>query len=292
MEDFALFLKEKAIPLSPLDFASCSTVGCGEVTENAVFPRSFTEMIDVVDWCEAHGRRYTVLGNLSNVLPPEGKSDTLFVSTKQLIGATFGATPLVYAGMSAAAFLRECERHGKSGAEFLTGVPCTMGGAAYMNAGAAGRYMDEIVRSVIVYKNGELRSYAKEECGYGYKRSRFMEEGGVIFAVMLDLVDAPQEEILEKRRMYLERRKTLPSGKSMGCVFKNPVGDSAGRLIEGAGLKGLRLGDACISTEHANFILNTGKASVKEIKTLIQFIKNAVYAQYRIWLEEEIRYLV
>lgn len=292
MEDFALFLEEKSIPLLSFDFSTGSTIGCGGVTKRAVFPRSFTEMIDVVDWCEAHGKRYVVLGNLSNVLPPEGESDTLFIFTKNLVGATFGSTPLVYAGMTASTFLRECERHGKSGAEFLSGVPCTMGGAAYMNAGAAGKYMDEIVHSVIVYKNGELRSYAKEECRYEYKRSRFMDDGGVIFAVSLNLVDATQEEIFQKRKRYLERRKTLPAGKSMGCVFKNPVGDSAGKLIEGAGLKGLRLGDAYVSMEHANFIINGGKASVGELKTLIQLIKNAVYARYHIWLEEEIRYLV
>lgn len=292
MEEFALFLREKAIPLESFDFSAGSTVGCGGVARQAVFPRSFTEIIDVIDWCEAHQKRYTVLGNLSNVLPPEDESDTLFVFTKRLVGATFGTTPLVYAGVSAGAFLAECERHGKSGAEFLSGIPCTMGGAAYMNAGAAGRYMDEIVHSVIVYKNGELRSYSKEECGYSYKHSRFMDEGGVIFAVMLDLEDATKEEIVARRKAYAERRKALPVGRSMGCVFKNPNGTSAGKLIEGAGLKGLRIGDAYVSSEHANFIINGGKASVREIKTLIQLIKNAVYAQYRIQLEEEIRYLV
>lgn len=292
MDDFALFLETKGMALECLDFSTRSTIGCGASTSQAVYPRSFTELIELIDFCRAKGKRYSILGNLSNVLPPEGDTDTVFIVTKRLVGATFGATPLVYTGMTASAFLQECELHGKSGAEFLAGIPCTMGGAAYMNAGAAGKYMDEIVHSVIVYRNGELKSYSKEDCGYSYKRSRFMEDGSVIFAVTLNLVDATAEEIARRKREYLERRKQLPRGRSMGCVFKNPEGNSAGKLIEGAGLKGMRIGGARVSEEHANFIINDGGATVKEIKTLIQLIKNAVCAQYRVRLEEEICYLV
>ncbi|MBQ8374601.1 MAG: UDP-N-acetylmuramate dehydrogenase [Clostridia bacterium] len=290
MEEFALFSKTSEIPLEEYEFKKGSTIGCGGVV-NAVFPRSFTELIEVVDWCEEKQKRYCVLGNASNVLPPEAQSDTLFIFTKRLVGATFGKTPLVYAGMTAGAFLKECEAHGKSGAEFLAGVPCTMGGAAYMNAGAAGKYLSEIIKSVIVYQNGELRSFPKSECDYSYKHSRFMEKGGVIFAVMLDLTDETPEAIARKKAEYLNRRKSLPTGRSMGCIFKNPDGQAAGKLIEGAGLKGLRLGDAFVSEEHANFIINGGNATVKEIKKLIEIVKNAVYAQYRVRLEEEIRYL-
>ena len=292
LEEFALFFKEKGMAVEPLDFSAQSTIGCGPHASQAVYPRSFTELIELIDFCVANKKRYAILGSLSNVLPPEQESRTLFIITKRLVGATFGETPLVYTGMTASAFLKECEIYGKTGAEFLAGIPCTMGGAAFMNAGACGRYMDEIVRSVIVYRKGELKSFAKEECQYSYKHSRFMEDGSAIFAVMLNLSNAAREEVAAKKKEYLEKRKALPIGRSMGCIFKNPAGLSAGQLIEGAGLKGLRIGGAHISEVHANFIINDKGATVRDVKTLIQLMKNAVYAQYRVQLEEEIRYLV
>ena len=95
----------------------------------------------------------------------------------------------------------------------------------------------------------------------------------------------------KNREYYRDLRKKLPVGKSMGCIFKNPNGVSAGKLVEGAGLKGLKRGGAFVSREHANFIINGGDASVKDILTLINLIKSAVFSQYGVRLEEEIRYL-
>ncbi len=289
MEDYALFLKEKQISLTEYDFSKGSTIGVG-CTGRAVFPRSFTEFIDVIDGCNRYGIPYRVLGNLSNVLPPERDGETVYVITKRLKGVTMGDAPLVHAGVTAAELLSECKRHGKSGAEFLTGIPCTVGGAAYMNAGVAGRYFAEIVRSVIVYESGELKTYSKEECGYSYKNSRFMQ-GGVIFAAVLALENSTSEAVAERIREYASRRAKLPVGKSMGCVFKNPDGVSAGALIEKAGLKGLRAGGAVVSAEHANFIINDGGATVADVKTLIQKIKTEVFEKLGVLLTEEIQYL-
>ena len=160
-----------------------------------------------------------------------------------------------------------------------------------MNAGAHGKRFDEIVKNVIVYKDGELHSYPKEECDYSYKHSRFMDEGGVIFAVIFNLEQTDKETVARRKKEYLEARSSLPVGKSMGCVFKNPEGLSAGKLIEGAGLKGLRVGGAVVSERHANFIVNDNHATANDIKSLVGLIKNSVYAQYKICLQEEIRYL-
>ena len=118
-----------------------------------------------------------------------------------------------------------------------------------------------------------------------------MQEGGVLFAVTFSLTNATPEDVARQRKKYLLQRAKLPKGRSMGCVFKNPQGDFAGRLIEGAGLKGLRVGGAVVSEQHANFILNDRNASSNDIKNLISIVKNAVYAQYKIHLEEEIRYI-
>ncbi len=289
MEDFALFLENKQISLMEYDFSKGSTIGVGGVGK-AVFPRSFTECIDVIDACRRGGIHYRVLGNLSNVLPPERDDETVYIMTRRLKGVTMGDAPLVHAGVTASELLHACKLHGKSGAEFLTGIPCTIGGAAYMNAGVAGRYFAEIVRSVIVYENGELKTYPKEECGYSYKNSRFMQ-GGVIFAVVLNLENATPEIVAENIRAYANRRAKLPTGKSMGCVFKNPDGISAGALIEQAGLKGLRVGGAVVSTEHANFIINDDGATVSDVETLIQRIKATVLQKFGVTLVEEIERL-
>ena len=116
-----------------------------------------------------------------------------------------------------------------------------------------------------------------------------MENGDVIIGAALSLIHADEAEIEAKEKYYDIRRAHLPKGRSMGCVFKNPNGAVAGDLIERSGLKGLRIGGARISNEHANFIINEGNATSKDIETLIGIIKNAVFAQYGVRLEEEIR---
>ena len=289
MEDYALFLKNRQILLQEYDFKQGSTIGVGGVGK-AVFPRSFTELIDVIDGCERRRVPFRILGSLSNVLPPENDRETLYVITRRLKGVTMGDAPLVHAGVTSGELLRQCKLHGKGGAEFLTGIPCTVGGAAYMNAGVSGRYFSEIVRSVIVYEKGELKTYSKDECGYSYKNSRFMR-GGVIFAVVLDLQDCAQSEIERRIAEYEQKRRHLPKGRSMGCVFKNPTGNSAGELIEKAGLKGLRIGGAVVSEQHANFILNDKGATVADVKAVIGRIKTEVFQKLGITLTEEIQYL-
>ena len=289
MEEFALFLEKKQIVAQEYDFKKGSTIGVGG-QGRAVFPRSFTECIEVIDECERLEIPFRVLGNLSNVLPPERADETVYIITKGLCGITMGESPLVHAGVMAKDLLTACKRHGRSGADFLAGIPCTIGGAAFMNAGVSGRYFSEVVRSVIAYENGELKTYSKEECDYSYKHSRFMQ-GGVIFGVILDLKDSTTEHVCEEVDVYLERRRRLPKGKSMGCIFMNPEGMFAGELIEKAGLKGLRQGGAVVSNQHANFIINDQGASASDIRCLIEKIKKTVYQRFGVHLTEEIRYL-
>ena len=289
MEDYALFLKSKRIPLTEYDFKRGSTIGVGG-TGKAVFPRSFTEMIDVVDGCERLGVPYKILGALSNVLPPERENGTLYVLTKKLVGITMGQSPLVYAGVTVSELLRQCKANGKGGAEFLAGIPCTVGGAAYMNAGVSGRYFEEIVHSVITYEKGELKTYTRQQCAYAYKHSRFMD-GGVILAVILNLTEEDPRTVSKRIEEALQKRNRLPKGKSMGCVFKNPTVAYAGELIERAGFKGLRVGGAVVSEQHANFIINDRGASVADIKQLIAIVKAGVAEKFGVSLTEEIGYL-
>ena len=118
-----------------------------------------------------------------------------------------------------------------------------------------------------------------------------MDGKSVILGAKLSLVNSDERHIIAERTRYSARRAHLPKGKSMGCVFKNPEGKIAGKLIEGAGLKGLRIGGATVSQTHANFIINDRQATASDVRTLIQIIKKAVLEQYNVLLEEEIRYL-
>lgn len=276
---------------TPFEMAKHSSIGCGGNAEIAFCPRSVAEITALLTKLEKDGIPYLVLGNMTNVLPSDEGTDKAIVRTKNLNGIMIADGAFAYAGATSGGLLRACKRQGKSGAEFLNGVPCTFGGALFMNAGAGGKYMDEIVESVFVYRKGNTRLLSLSECGYSYKKSVFMENGDVILGASLRLCDATETEIAERERYYAECRAHLPKGRSMGCVFKNPEGAFAGDLIERSGLKGLRIGDARVSEEHANFIINDGNATAKEIRSLIALVKNAVSAQYGVTLCEEIRYL-
>ncbi len=281
----------EGIKEGPFCFSACSSIGLGGVAERAYFPRTVEEAAALVIAIERAGLPYLVLGNLTNVLPPDEGTDKIIVSTKRLKGTKIGEGLFAYAGTGSGALLSAAKRENLSGAEFLAGIPCTFGGGLYMNAGAAGVYLAEIVDSVLVLRKGRLERLPKSACEYAYKKSVFMESGDVILGGWLRLQPSTAEEIESRRAYFLEKRAHLPTGRSMGCVFKNPEGKFAGELIEKSGLKGLRIGGARISPKHANFIINEGGATAKDIRALVAIIKNAVYAQYGVTLREEIRYI-
>lgn len=286
LEEFSSFAHE-----APYSLALHSSIGCGGVARACFYPKSVNEAVSLLQAFEKRGVPYYMVGNMTNILPADGGTNKALISTKCLTEIKFGEYTYVGAGVTSGAFLRGCKKAELGGCEFLAGIPCTLGGALYMNAGAAGRYIAELLDSVLVYTQGELKTLPVKECGYAYKTSRFMTDKSVILGGTLRLQETSVEEIEKSKRAYMEKRAHLPKGKSMGCVFKNPKGVFAGALIEGAGLKGLRNGGARISEEHANFIINEGGCSAAEIKALIQTIKNAVFSQYGVALEEEIQYL-
>ena len=274
--------------ISPFDLAKNSTIGTGGYAELAYAPKTQDELLRVIQKLEQTQTKYCIVGNMSNVLPADGKSKRTFVLTKKVNAITDN---YFEAGVSVGRFLAYCKDRGLSGGEFLEGIPCTLGGALYMNAGVAGAYMNKIIQSVRVYHNGKVQTLTNAECGYEYKTSVFMQGGFVILGATLALRQADEITIAQQRAYYKERRKGLPKGKSMGCVFKNPENLVAGKLIEGAGLKGLRVGGAHVSNIHANFIINDLGATSAQVRSLIEIVKNAVFAQYKIRLKEEIIYL-
>ena len=273
------------------DFSKRSSIGCGGKARVAFYPKTIAQCVNLLRELHADGIEYTVVGNMTNVLPPDGEYKTPIVCTRLLKNADGAENGVIPAGLNAAELIKFSLERNQSGMEFLYGIPCTLGGALYMNAGVNGKYIAEIVESVWVYYCGKTLALTQKECEYAYKKSVFMDEDAVILGAKLVLKTSSREEIHTKIEEYKTRRAHLPTGKSMGCVFKNPEGTSAGALIEGAGLKGTRVGGAHISKTHANFIINDKGATSAEIGALVKLIKHAVFAKYKIRLQEEIRYL-
>ncbi len=196
------------------------------------------------------------------------------------------------AGMELSRLVKAAGEAGLAGLEFAAGIPGTVGGATVMNAGWGGEELAGVIRKVWVYRPGEgMLELDREQCGFDYRNSRFQESGELVLRLELELRPGNRGEIAAKTREVLRRRKeTLPlEYPSAGSVFKNPPEDYAGRLIEAAGLKGKRIGDAQISEKHANVIVNRGKASFRDVLNLIDLSREIVKERFGVTLELEIK---
>jgi len=184
-----------------------------------------------------------------------------------------------------------CAKHNLGGMEGLIGVPGTVGGALRMNAGAYGTQIGSYVREVKVYRAAERRIeiLRGEKISFEYRHTGFAPDD-MMLAVKLELPSKPYQEILQGIRICNEKRRaSQPLGqKSAGCIFKNPPGASAGRMIDELGLKGMRIGDARVSDRHANFFVNEGHASAADMLALIANVRERVHQSYGISLENEV----
>ena len=184
-----------------------------------------------------------------------------------------------------------CAKHDLGGMEGLIGVPGTVGGALRMNAGAYGMQIGSYVREVKLYRAAtrQIEILRGEQISFEYRHTSFAPDD-MMLAVRLELPSKPFKEILQGIRICNEkRRSSQPLGqKSAGCIFKNPPGASAGRMIDELGLKGLSVGDARVSDRHANFFVNAGKASAKDMLALIADVRERVRAAFCVELEHEV----
>lgn len=234
------------------------------------------------------------LGLGSNLLVRDGGLRATVIATQGVLKElkrVNGTRVRAEAGVTCAKVARFCARQGLVGAEFLAGIPGTMGGALAMNAGAFDGETWPVVALVeTVDRYGQVHRRTADEFEIGYRSVKTeREEWFVACELQLQVgdVDAAQASI----KALLERRaRTQPIGlPSCGSVFRNPPGDHAARLIESAGLKGTRIGDACVSEKHANFIINQGEATAAHIEALINHVALTVQAKHGVSLQREVR---
>lgn len=241
------------------------------------------------------GVEWTVLGKGSNVLVADNGYDGAVI----VLGRDFKRHSIedghlrTGAGVILAAVVQDTFKQGLAGLEFAVGIPGTVGGALAMNAGSRDEWIGRVVESVTVFSPREgLRCYRGPEVSWGYRRSDLPSRGIVVEAV-LQVAEGDAVAIRRNMEASLRRRKrTQPLGlPNAGSVFVNPEGDSAGRLIEAAGLKGSTRGGAMISDVHANFIVNTGGATASDVLELVRLVRDTVEERDGIELRPEIRFL-
>ncbi len=186
-----------------------------------------------------------------------------------------------------------CAKKGLAGMEFAAGIPGSIGGAVYMNAGAYGSQMSDVVfQSVSLTPEGEMCTLEKDQHDFGYRSSRYLLHGGTVLSVVLKLFYGDESTIMNRiSELSTKRSASQPLNMpSAGSVFKRPNGHFAGTLIQEAGLKGYTIGGAQVSDKHAGFIVNTGNATAKEIKALMDLIIEKVKDNSGIILEPEIKF--
>jgi len=242
------------------------------------------------DLAEATRKPYRVLGAGSNLLVADAGVEERVVKLGRSFNdlGSFGATPEVWLGAATPlpGLVRRAAAAGLSGLEGLLGIPAVLGGAAAMNAGTRFGELSDTLREVELFANGRLHRVSADALGLSYRRST-LPPGALITRVRLELTPSSPERVRTKLAQVDAARRGQPKTKSAGCAFKNPAGDSAGRLIDAAGLKGLQVGQARVSPEHGNFIVNLGGATAADVAALLTQIRTRVGApletEWELW---------
>ncbi len=259
------------------------------------FPRSEEELLRLLCAAASADLSPYLLGAGTNVLAPDEGLDALVICLKDALCGQLlleGEKLRVFAGQTLAKAAVFAKNHALSGLEFAHGIPGTLGGAIYMNAGAYGGEMKQIVREVTaVTLSGEKQTFLAENCEFSYRSSVFQRKSLVIISAVLALCPGETDEIGRKMRELMDKRKAsqpldLPSA---GSTFKRPTGYFAGPLIEQAGLKGQGFGGARVSEKHAGFVVNIGGATTQDIRKTIELVQKRVLETSGVLLEPEVR---
>lgn len=266
----------------------------GGPADALVVVKSADELADAVSQLWAMDAPYFILGGGSNVLVSDrGVRGVVILNRAKAVRFETGERPKVRAesGVVFSNLANRCASQGLSGLEWASAIPGTLGGAVYGNAGAfGGDVAGSLIETELLTERGR-ETWTTDKMEYGY-RSSILKRGearAVILSATFGLKNATAAEVSATIGQFVQRRKsTQPPGASMGSMFKNPPGDFAGRLVEAAGLKGARVGNAEISAVHGNFFVNHGETKAGDIRALIELVQKKVKDEFGVMLELEI----
>ena len=249
----------------------------------------------VLAWCRESGRPWILLGRGSNVLV----DDAGFRGTVILLDGTLaqievrGDQITAGAGASLARIARTALEHELTGVEYAAGIPGTLGGAVYMNAGAYGGEIGRTVSSIRYLDKEGIHEIGPEEAGFEYRSSRFMRENAIVLGAEMTLQPGDRQAIMDRMQELAEQRKSKQPLEypSAGSMFKRPEGFFAGKLIQDAGLAGYSVGGAQVSEKHCGFVINRGNATAEDVRELVRQVADRVEQTFGVRLEPEVRYL-
>ena len=267
----------------------------GGAAEMMAFPKSAEELSDILKACKELKTVPAILGAGTNVLAPDDGLSGLVICLKDCLDGMHqldGSHIQVAAGVTMTRAAVFAANLGLSGLEFAHGIPGTIGGGVYMNAGAYGGEICQVCTSVeVMNMDGVLTTYGAEQMGFSYRHSVLEDRGGIVVSATFALSPKPQDEIRMLMKELMAKRSAsqpldLPSA---GSAFKRPVGGYAAALIDQAGLKGFQVGGAAISSKHAGFVVNLGDATAADVKRLLMQVSDIVFQNSGIRLEPEVR---
>ena len=278
---------EQNVPLS-----SMTTLRIGGPARYVVYPDSTVALDALMRLLKAEKIPYKVIGKGSNLLCSDKPFDGAVIRLDKFDDYYFLGNDLIaQAGCSIISLSYQAMKQGLSGLEFVSGIPASVGGVTFMNAGAYRSSMCDVIDSVFVYRNERFEWISNEECEFAYRRSVFHSHPDwLIIAVKIHLNNAPVSEIRDLMDSRRERRmNSQPLDKpSAGSVFQNPEEMPAWQLIDGIGYRGYRIGGAMVSEKHVNFIVNEDHATAEDYLTLVNEIKRLVDEKYHIRLHMEV----
>lgn len=276
--------------------STASTFKIGGPASYAVFPQNVDEMASLCSLCRSISVPFIVIGNGSNLLFDDSGYEGVVIFTGELKTISIdGTTVFAECGVSLTHLSSVCGKEGLSGLEFAYGIPGSLGGAVYMNAGAYGGEMKDVIVSVDYYDldSDELGSFECEECAFEYRGSIFNRSNKIILSATLSLVCADKDEIKRQMDEYMTSRKEKQplNFPSAGSTFKRYPGYFTAKLIDEASLKGFSVGGAQVSPKHAGFVVNTGNATSDDVKALIEHIKAVIKEKVGIDIECEVKFI-
>lgn len=268
-----------------------TTLKVGGISKYVFYPKNVTSLKKALTLFKENNINYKIFGNGSNIIPSDKIYDGVIIKLSSFNNLKINDEVIeVEAGYSLMKLAKEVIKLGLSGLEWANGIPGTIGGAVYMNAGAYKQDMSFVLEKITALdENMNIVTLNKDELDFSYRHSRLMEENLICLSATLKLEKKDIsliEEVVNKRKE--KRMETQPlEYPSAGSVFRNPFNDFAGRLVEECNLKGKQIGGAMISLKHANFIINKDNATGKDVLDLINLAKKEVKEKFNIELKQE-----